>query len=162
MPASKAQRAAAADKRKKAVALRLAGMDWDSIATQTGYASPGAACTAVTEALKVNLAEQNEAVEELRSVEIARYDRLQAAFWPKAIGEKDPKAAEVVLKCIAGRNKLTGTELPIKAEHSGPGGRPIAFTSVQMDELEALLTAGDVPTDPDSTDPGEDSGDDGD
>ena len=156
MPASKAQRAAAAAKRKKAVALRLAGMDWEAVADQTGYASPGAACTAVTEALKVNLREQNEAVEELRAVEIARYDRLQAAFWPKAITEKDPKAADVVLKCIAGRNKLTGTELPLRTEHSGPGGAPIAFTNVQMDEFDALLAAGDVPTVPNSEDTGAD------
>lgn len=160
MPASKAQRAAAADKRKKAVALRLAGMDWQSIADQTGYASPGAACTAVTEALKVNLAEQNEVVEELRAVELARYDRLQAAFWPKAIGDKDPKAAEVVLKCIAGRNKLNGTEMPIRTEHTGPGGAPIAFTTTSLDEFEALLSAGDVPP-PAGQDDG-DSGDDGD
>lgn len=159
MPASKAQRAAAAEKRKKAVALALAGMDWQSIADQTGYASPGAACTAVDEALKVNLREQNEAVEELRAMEIARYDRLQAAFWPKAIGEKDHKAAEVVLKCIAGRNKLTGTEVPIRAEHSGPGGGPIAFSTTEMDEFEALLTAGDVPA---STEDSESLGDDGD
>lgn len=159
MPASKAQRAAAAEKRKKAVALALAGMDWQSIADQTGYASPGAACTAVNEALKINLREQSELVEELRAVEIARYDRLQAAFWPKAIGEKDPKAAEVVLKCIAGRNKLTGTEVPIRAEHSGPSGGPITFTSTQMDEFETLLTAGDVTTsiDPDSASAGDDS-----
>lgn len=156
MPASKAQRAAAAEKRKKAVALALAGMDWQSIADQTGYASPGAACTAVNEALKVNLREQSEAVEELRAVEIARYDRLQAAFWPNAIGKKDPKAAEVVLKCIAGRNKLTGVELPLRTEHSGPGGAPIAFTNVQMDEFDALLTAGDVPTGPDHGDTGDD------
>jgi hypothetical protein len=159
MPASKAQSAKAADKRKRAVALRLAGMDWQAVADQTGYASPGAACTAVNEALKVNLREQNEVVEELRAVEIARYDRLQAAFWPKAIGEKDPKAAEVVLKCIAGRNKLTGTEAPIRAEHSGPGGSPIAFTASQMDEFEALVTAGDVTTPAPDT---EDAGGDGD
>jgi type III secretion system FlhB-like substrate exporter len=159
MPASKAQSAKAAEKRKKAVALRLAGMDWQAVADQSGYASAGAACTAVTEALKVHLQEQKEVVEELRAVEIARYDRLQAAFWPKAITEKDPKAAEVVLKCIAGRVKLTGTEAPLRTEHSGPGGAPIAFTSAEMDEFEALLTAGDVPApDPDS----ESTGDDGD
>lgn len=160
MPASKAQRAAAAAKRKKAVALALAGMDWQSIADQTGYASPGAACTAVNEALKINLREQSELVEELRAVEIARYDRLQAAFWPKAISEKDPKAAEVVLKCIAGRNKLTGTEAPLRTEHSGPGGGPIALTGAQMDEFEAILTAGDVTAS--STADRQGAGDDGD
>lgn len=160
MPASKAQSAKAADKRRKAVALRLAGMDWQSVADQAGYASPGAACTAVSEALKANLREQNEVVEELRAVEIARYDRLQAAFWPKAIGEKDPKAAEVVLKCIAGRNKLTGTEMPARTELTGLGGGPVALTAASLEEFESLLTAGDVPA-PGSADDA-DAGDDGD
>ncbi|MCX4885875.1 hypothetical protein [Streptomyces sp. NBC_00847] len=160
MPASKAQRAAAAEKRKKAVALALAGMDWQSIADQTGYASPGAACTAVNEALKVNLREQSEVVEELRAVEIARYDRLQAAFWPKAITQQDPKAAEVVLKCIAGRNKLTGTEAPLRTELTGPGGGPVALTGVQMDEFEAILAAGEVSTSTAADSEG--AGDDGD
>ncbi|MFE9812424.1 hypothetical protein [Streptomyces sp. NPDC005548] len=158
MPASKAQRASAADKRKRAVALRLAGMDWQAVADQSGYASPGAACTAVTEALKVNQRELSEAVDELRAVELARYDRLQAAFWPKAIGDKDPKAAEVVLKCIAGRNKLNGTEAAIRAEHSGPGGGPISFTTTELEEFEALLSAGDVTT-PAATESGDTSGD---
>jgi hypothetical protein len=161
MPASKAQRATAAEKRKKAVALALAGMDWQSIADQTGYASPGAACTAVNEALKMHLREQNEAVEDLRALQIAQYDRLQAAFWPKAITEKDPKAAEVVLKCIAGRVKLTGTEAPLRTEHSGPGGAPITIAAAQMEEFEALLSAGDIPGTP--ADAGsEDAGGDGD
>ncbi|MCL8016984.1 hypothetical protein [Streptomyces sp. AS02] len=160
MPASKAQRAAAAEKRKKAVALALAGMDWQSIADQTGYASPGAACTAVNEALKLHLREQGELVDQYRTIQIAQYDRLQAAFWPKAITEKDPKAAEVVLKCIAGRSKLTGTEMPARTELTGPGGGPIALTAASMDEFEALLTAGDVPEV--GAEDLEDAGDDGD
>lgn len=161
MPASKAQRAAAAEKRKKAVALALAGMDWQSIADQTGYASPGAACTAVNEALKIHLREQNDLVDQYRTIQIAQYDRLQAAFWPKAITEKDPKAAEVVLKCIAGRSKLTGTEMPARTELTGPGGGPIALTTASMDEFEALLSAGDVPAGEEDQDL-EDAGDDGD
>lgn len=118
MPPSKAQRAAAAEKRKKAVALRLAGLPWDDIAQQTGYASAGAACTAVTEAMKANLAAQGEAATELRETEIARLDRLQAAHWPKAL-KGDPKSSEIVLKCIAARAKLQGTEAPVRTEHSG-------------------------------------------
>ncbi len=42
MPASKAQRAAAAEKRKKAVALALAGMDWQSIVAIGGVLLFGA------------------------------------------------------------------------------------------------------------------------
>ncbi|MFJ8852352.1 hypothetical protein [Streptomyces sp. NPDC102437] len=119
MGASKAQRAAAAKKRTQATTLRLAGMDWATIADRVGYASPGAACTAVNEALKANLREQTENVEELRALNVARYDRLQAAFWSLAIQDKDKKAADVVLKCIAGRERLQGLAAPAKVEHSG-------------------------------------------
>lgn len=113
MAASKAQRAAAAKKRTQAVALRIAGVDWATIAERTGYRSPGAACTAVTEALKANRAELAENVEELRGLTIARYDRLQAAYWPKALSG-DVKAAEVVLKCLTGRARVEGTEAPTR------------------------------------------------
>lgn len=118
MPASNAQQAAAAAKRKKAIALRLAGMQWDDIAEQAGYASAGAACTAVTEALKKNQRELGAAAAELRETEVARLDRLMAAHWPKAL-KGDPKSSEIVLKCIAQRSKLLGVEAPAKIEHSG-------------------------------------------
>lgn len=136
MAASKAQRAAAAKKRATAVALKLAGVDWATIAERTGYRSPGAACTAVTEALKANQAELTRNVEELRSVQIARYDRLQAAFWPDAI-KGDVKAAEIVLKCLAGRGKVEGTEAPTR----------VNVNAQQLgDELLALLTEGAADT----------------
>lgn len=118
MPASKAERAAAADRRKRAIALRIAGLDWQAVADQAGYASRGAAYNAVNAALKANLEEQNANAEELRQLTVARYDRLQAAFWPKAL-KGDPKAAEVVLKCLAGRAKIEGVDAPAKVEHSG-------------------------------------------
>ncbi|MCF3960278.1 hypothetical protein [Streptomyces fuscigenes] len=114
MGASKAQRAAAAKKRAQATALRIAGVDWATIADRVGYASPGAACTAVSEALKANLREQHENVEELRALTVARYDRLQAAFWPDAIQKKDKKAADVILRCLAGRADVEGTKAPTR------------------------------------------------
>lgn len=118
MAPSTAQRAAAAKKRAQAVALRLAGMDWATIAERTGYGSAGAACTAVKEALKADLKEQAENVEALRTLTVMRYDRLQAAYWAEAI-KGDPKAAEIVLKCLAGRAKVEGVDAPAKVEHSG-------------------------------------------
>ncbi|MGW9410283.1 hypothetical protein [Streptomyces diastaticus] len=114
MGASKAQRATAAKKRAQATALRVAGVDWATIAERVGYASPGAACTAVSEALKANLREQRDNVDELRALTVARYDRLQAAFWPLAIQEKDKKAADVVLRCLAGRADVEGTKAPTR------------------------------------------------
>jgi hypothetical protein len=114
MGASKAQRAAAAKKRAQATALRVAGVDWATIAERVGYASAGAACTAVGEALKANLREQDQNVDELRALGLAKVNRLQAAFWPAAIQDKDPKAAKVVLECIKQEARFQGTEAPTR------------------------------------------------
>jgi hypothetical protein len=114
MGASKAQRAAAAEKRAKATQLRIAGMDWAAIAKRVGYASPGAACTAVGEALKANLREQNQSVEELRALGVAKVNRLQAAFWTDAVVEKDIKAGRLVLDCIKQEARFQGTEAPTR------------------------------------------------
>jgi hypothetical protein len=118
MSASKAQQAATAERRAKACAMRLAGADWQTIADALGYSSRGAAHTDVTRSLKANRKAEAGQAEELRQLTVARYDRLQAAFWPKAL-KGDPKAAEVVLKCLAGRAKIEGVDAPAKVEHSG-------------------------------------------
>lgn len=136
MAASKAQRAAAATKRTQAIALRIAGVDWTTIADRVGYRSAGAACTAVNEALKANLKEQEANADELRTLTVMRYDRLQAAYWSDAV-KGDKKAADVVLKCLAGRAKVEGTEAPtrvnIEAQRLG-------------DEILALLEGDDSGT----------------
>lgn len=113
MPASNAQSAATAERRKKAIALRIAGMDWQGIADQLGYASRGAACQDVSRALEKNRAEEAEQADLLRHLTVQRYDRLQAAWWPKAL-KGDPKAAEIVLKVLAQRAKIEGTEVPAR------------------------------------------------
>ncbi|MFM9594100.1 hypothetical protein ACKI16_23885 [Streptomyces scabiei] len=114
MGASRAQRAAAARKRAEATQLRIAGVDWATIADRVGYASPGAACTAVGEALKANLREQDQNVEELRALGVAKVNRLQAAFWTEAVVKKDIKAAKIVLECIRQEARFQGTEAPTR------------------------------------------------
>lgn len=111
MPASKAQQAATADRRAKAIALHLAGMDWQAIADQLGYASRGAAHTDVTRALKANLTAEAEQVEEMRYTVSLRLERLQAAMWPKAV-KGDTKAADTCLKLIQQWCKIHGIEAP--------------------------------------------------
>lgn len=140
MSASKAKQAQVADRRAKAIAMYLAGADWQAIADALGYASRGAAHTDVTRALHANLQVEAEQVAEFRNVETLRLNRLQAAFWPKAL-KGDPKAAEVVLKCIAGRSKLNGVDAPVRTEVTGADGGPLAFQRVDAAELEALISA---------------------
>lgn len=113
MSVSKAQRAAVAERRAKAIALRLAGLDWQAIADRLGYSSRGAACQDVSRALKKAIKEEADQAELLRALTVQRYDRLQAAFWSGAL-KGDPKAADIVLKCLAGRAKVEGTEAPTR------------------------------------------------
>lgn len=135
MGASKAQRAAAAKKRAEATQLRIAGVDWATIAERVGYASAGAACTAVNEALKANLREQDQNVEELRALAVAKVNRLQAAFWTDAVVKKDLKAGRLVLECIKQEARFQGTEAPtrinVEAQRLG-------------DEILALLEGDDA------------------
>lgn len=113
-----AKRAEVSERRTKAIAMKLAGADWQAIADALGYSDRGAACKDVSRALEQYRREEAAAVEELRQVTIARYDRLQAAFWQRAVNDKDPKAADVVLKCLAGRAKIEGIATE-KVELSG-------------------------------------------
>lgn len=109
MPASKAQQAATAARRTKAIALRLAGVDFETIADRLDYASRQAAAKDVRRALEEYRAEESAAVEAWRELEGQRLNRLQAAAWSAAV-KGDLKAIETVLKVMAQRSKLLGLE----------------------------------------------------
>ncbi|TDC28494.1 hypothetical protein E1211_27815 [Micromonospora sp. 15K316] len=118
MGVSKAKQAEVSERRRKAISLKLAGLSWQAVADQLGYRSRGAACQDVSRALEQYRRDEAQQVEMLRHVEGERYDRLQAAFWPKAL-QGDPKSADVILKVMAGRSKLFGLDAPAKVQHSG-------------------------------------------
>jgi hypothetical protein len=115
MPASKAQRATTAQRRTEAVGLKLAGLDYQTIADRLGYASRGAAHTDITRAMEAGLAEQHREVELVRFELLARLNRLQAAIWPDAL-RGDPKAADVALKIIDRIAKLVGADAAVRHE----------------------------------------------
>lgn len=115
MSASRAQRAKTAERRGRAIALRLAGLEYQAIADRLGYASRQAARVDVERALQANLAEESRQADLLRQVELQRLDRLQAAAWPAAAGG-DLRAIDTVLKVIDRRCKLLGLDAPIRAE----------------------------------------------
>lgn len=116
MPASKAQRAKTAERRAKAIALKLAGLEYQAIADRLGYASRSAAYTDIKRALDANLAQVSESVEDLRTFELMRLDRLQAAAWPAA-ANGDPRLIETVLKIMAERRRyVRGLEAPAQSE----------------------------------------------
>lgn len=81
MPASKAQRAATAKRRAEAVAMRIAGADFDTIAGQLGYADRASAHKDVTRALEQAVVEQSRSVEVYREEELQRLDALLVEAW---------------------------------------------------------------------------------
>ena len=115
MPASRAQQAATAERRSKAVAMRLAGLDFQTIADRLGYASRGAAPTDITRALEQNVAEMHRNADVLRQEELDRLNRLQAGAWAAAAAG-DVKAIQAVLGIIDRRCKLLGLDAPVRHE----------------------------------------------
>ena len=115
MPASKAKRAEVAERRAKAVAMRIAGLDYQTIADRLGYNSRGAACQDISRALEANRKECAERVEDMRTAELERLDRMLAVAWAKAMRDGNLRAIEVVIKIGERRAKLVG--LDAKIEH---------------------------------------------
>ncbi|MFE7627496.1 hypothetical protein, partial [Streptomyces sp. NPDC057509] len=106
------QRLTAAERRKKALALQLAGVDLRTIADQVGYADASAAKKGIDRAIEESIARERSDIDELRRREVMRLDWLQAAFWTPAVKDRDKKAADIVLKCIAARDRLQGLAAP--------------------------------------------------
>lgn len=115
MPASRAQQAFTAERRRQAVALRLAGMPYDAIAEKLKYADRAAAHKDITRALEQSAKELHRNLDVLRQEELERLNRLQAGLWAAAVAG-DTKAAQAVLGIIDRRCKLLGLDAPIRHE----------------------------------------------
>lgn len=106
---SRAQRAATAQRRAQAIQLRLSGVDWQTIANRLSYSDRAAACKDVTRALEANQTAARNAGEDLRTVELARLDRLQAALWAQAL-HGDHKVVDTLLRLMQRRAKMLGLD----------------------------------------------------
>lgn len=109
MPASKAQQAATADRRARNLQMRLGGATWDQIADRLEYASKAAACKDFDRALAATRNTLAENAAQLREIQLLRLDRLQAAFWPRAMSG-DHHAGKVCLDVHRERVKLLGLD----------------------------------------------------
>jgi hypothetical protein len=110
--------AAIAERRRKALEFRKAGMGYEDIAHQMGLAGPGSAHRIVKKALR---ATYQEPADDVRKLELERLDRLMLAWWPAAIGRgktadgkpavpPDGDATDRVLKIIKQRTELLGLD----------------------------------------------------
>lgn len=172
----KAKRAAIARRRSDAIDLRLAGVDWltiarklaadptinsDGVAYPQGYgieryqkgleppaddALIHAACRDVRKALDERRTELNTDVDELRQLEADRLDRLFFVAYKKAVRDQDLQAIDRTLRIMERRARLLGLDMPARTELSGPDGGPVQAENATVDELQALIEL----TDPDA------------
>ncbi|MFD5888243.1 hypothetical protein ACFWHQ_19980 [Streptomyces sp. NPDC060334] len=165
----KAQRAAIARRRSDAIDLRLAGVDWLTIARKLaadpavnsdrvpypqGYgieryrkgqeppedqALIHAACRDVRKALDDRRTELNDDVDEMRALEADRLDRLFFVAYKKAVRDQDLAAIDRTLRIMERRARLLGLDMPTKTEVAGPDGGPVHVANTTADELAALI-----------------------
>jgi hypothetical protein len=108
--------ALASARRVRAVELKAAGFTYAQVANQLGYTSRGTAFNVVAKALREQTA---EAVSDLRDLENARLDALQAALWDAAM-TGDVRAVTTIVQIVQARVHLNGLE-PVR---DGVGGLP--------------------------------------
>jgi len=93
----------------RAIELRRAGLDWDTVAKGAGYASVQSAHNAVQRHLDKVAATAAEDVEVLRAVELDRIDALQVSIWDRArLGNLDEIGT--VIDLMKQRAKLLGLD----------------------------------------------------
>jgi len=101
------------DKERKALELRRAGATYDEIAQALGYATPQGAFLAYNRAIKRTLIESG--ADEARQTELDRCDRIQRAYWAKAMAGDVP-AGNIVLKVMDRRARYLGLDAPTKQQ----------------------------------------------
>jgi hypothetical protein len=98
----------AALRQTEALSLRQAGKTFAEIAAKLGYSDHSGARNAVLAALRENAAEPNA---EMRALELARLDALQAALWLNATAGH-LGAVDRVLKVMERRARILGLDAP--------------------------------------------------
>lgn len=96
------------EKEIKVLELRRAGLTWQRIAEETGYADHTGAYAAYKRAIKRT---QQQPADELREQELDRIDRLQLALWPKAM-KGEYQAVNSIIRILERRAKLLGLDAP--------------------------------------------------
>jgi hypothetical protein len=139
------------DKESKVLELRRAGLTWQRIAEETGYADHTGAYAAYKRAIKRTL---QQPADELREQELDRIDRLQLAAWPNAM-KGDIKSILAVVKLMERRARLLGLDTPIKIQQDVTTWDGNDSIDRAVRELASLLAANDANSSSESSMAGE-------
>jgi hypothetical protein len=127
------------DKEVKVLELRRAGLTWQRIAEETGYADHTGAYAAYKRAIKRTM---QQPADELREAELDRIDRLQLALWPKAM-KGDNASINTIVRLMERRARLLGLDTPIKIQQDITTWTGDDSIDRAVRDLAALLTAND-------------------
>ena len=109
--------AAVAERRQRALDLRIAGVRYRQIAKELGISHQLA-----FHDVQVSLGElaklSGQKAEKVRELEVERCDKLSMAMWPKAKAG-DHKAAQAILHAMERRARLLGLDAPERVLHAG-------------------------------------------
>jgi len=125
------------DKEVKVLELRRAGLTWQRIAEETGYADHTGAYAAYKRAIKRTM---QQPADELREAELDRIDRLQLALWPKAM-KGDAQSINTIIRLMERRARLLGLDTPIKIEQDVTTWNGDDSIDRAVRDLAALLRA---------------------
>ena len=100
------------ERQRRAIALRKAGLPYDRIARELGYAGPSGAYNAVRSALKKVVLEP---AQELLLLELSRLDDALAGLAPK-VRAGDPRAVHAYLAVMSHRARLIGLYEPQRVD----------------------------------------------
>ena len=128
------------DKEVKVLELRRAGLTWQRIAEETGYADHTGAYAAYKRAIKRTM---QQPADELREQEIDRIDRLQLALWPKAM-KGDERSISTIVRLMERRAKLLGLDAPTRIQQDVTTWTGDESIDRAVRDLAALLTANDA------------------
>jgi AraC-like DNA-binding protein len=128
------------DREIKVLELRRAGLTWQRISEETGYADASGAYLAYKRAIKRTM---QQPADELREQELDRIDRLQLALWPKAM-KGDNASINTIIRLMERRARLLGLDTPIKIQQDVVNWDGNESIDRAVRELAALLTANDA------------------
>ena len=126
---SQEKKLAALEKRKQALQLAIAGVDYQTIADRVGYNSRQAAHAAVKSALVETLRPPSD---ELRQMQLTRLDEMIKYLWSQ-VSKGNYNAVDRIIKIEERRAKLLGLDAPTKTDLT-TNGKDITTIKVIWDD----------------------------
>jgi len=132
-----AKQAEVAERRAKAIQLRIQGAKWDDIAAECGYRSKANAHEDVRRALTERREQLGLAVDEHREMLLAELEAMRAAAW-KVLETRHLTVSHGRVITVTEKDPQTEEERTVKLEDDGPVLQAIA-TLLRIQERQARL-----------------------